>query len=212
MRRFTVILATLMLWGVASPAVAAELLEAGGIAPCTSPDDSHLIAEFDITGLRANKGIVQASENHRFHLMLTAAIFAQPPDPIVPPDPVLVSEIAPTVFGLDPAREDGLRGGSTVELATVQLQPPPDNGVELKRLLDEGHTLLIEVTATLILVDAAGATHTLDTALMKTSIAPAPRQRVGGLGADSHMAASHRRQVAEAEQNDARSKQRKEST
>jgi hypothetical protein len=161
-----------------------EWQQAGGIVPCVAPGDANLIEAFDVSGLLANRGIVRAAADDRFRLELSGEVYdlhppdpQQPPDPTQPPDPALVSTIPAAQYEIEPLREDGLRAGNTVELATMDLAQPPDPARALKQLLDAGHTLRVDITATLVLVDSAGQTHVLDEAFMQTTIEPAATAR-----------------------------------
>jgi hypothetical protein len=168
---FILAAAALAALAVALPAAAGGGLlqwqSAGGIQPCVAPGDAHLIEGFHLSGLSANMGIVQASANDRFRLVLEGNVYDTDQ-----PEPDLVGRLPAVVVVIEPLGEESLRAGNAVELVGIDWGPPLDDGRVWKGLLDAGHTLRVDVTVSLVLVDGDGQTQLLDQTTAQTTIAP----------------------------------------
>jgi hypothetical protein len=112
---------------------------------------------YEVKGLTAPKGIVEAQGSGRFTLEVEAVFTDQ--------DGTIVGTVGPTRLALIPDKDASQDQGSEVTLTGIiqsLAEPRPDPAV-IKALLDAGETLTLTVSVSLVLVDASGASHVLDT-------------------------------------------------
>ncbi len=121
---------------------------------------------YEVSGLMATKGIVQAQASDRFVLEV-AGIFTDKYG-------IVVGTVGPTQLALIPDKDASQDQGSEVTLTGIiqsLAEPRPDPAV-IKELLDAGETLTLSVSVSLVLVDGSGALRVLDTIQASTLVQP----------------------------------------
>lgn len=120
-----------------------------------------------LSELYANKGIVNAADNDRFVFEAQANFFnAQTGGFIIGTG---VQE-----FGVQPDTDTELRKGSTIKVIPLTLTIPAETAALVETVLRGGSSVTYQVTTSLVLSDAAGGRHYLDSMTTTGIIVPAP--------------------------------------
>ncbi|MBM2821381.1 MAG: hypothetical protein HW413_127 [Thermoleophilia bacterium] len=126
--------------------------------------DGNELLSYEVMGLMATKGIVQAQVSDRFALELSASIRD---------GTSVVRATVPSSLPLIGGKDTSLKQGSEVPLTGIGqglAEPRPDPVIEL---LDQGKSLTLDVSVSLVLETGSGATHVLDTIRATAVVNPA---------------------------------------
>jgi len=126
--------------------------------------DGNSLLSYEVMGLMATKGIVQAQVSDRFALEVSASIRD---------GTSVVRATVPSSLALIAGKDASLKQGSEVPLTGIGqglAEPRPDPVIEL---LDQGKSLTLDVSVSLVLETGSGATHVLDTIRATIVVNPA---------------------------------------
>lgn len=127
--------------------------------------DGNMLLSYEVTGLMATKGIVQAQVSDRFALEVSASIRD---------GTSVVLATVPSSLPLIGSKDTSMKPGAEVPLTGIGqglAEPRPDPAVI--ELLDQGKSLTLDVSVSLVLETGSGATHVLDTIRATTVVNPA---------------------------------------
>ncbi len=152
--------------GLVMLATPAQAMIMGDVPTIVVQRDGNMLLSYEVEGLMATKGMVQAQVSDRFALEVSATIT----------DGTSVIDITfpPSVLPLLADKDTSMKQGSEVALTGVGQDFPAELSAKLAQFLDDGTPLTLLPRITLVLTDGSGAQHVLGTIEASTFVGPEP--------------------------------------